>query len=125
MHKENFNHFLASVVSNPFEGLDPATQIQIERRVFVPNDPLGVYPIYNMAHYDGVLLSVHFATNTWSTVEGSAVMVAPGVAIASAHVIEPLIPHIMASELVIYCTGLTPHSPDGTVFCAAMGLIIV
>jgi hypothetical protein len=109
--KENFNHFLGPVVSNPFEGLGPDTKIHIEQGVFVPNDPPGVYPIYNMAHYNGVLLSVHFATDTWSTVEGSAVMVAPGIAFAAAHVIEPLIPHIMASELGIHCTGLTPSGP--------------
>ena len=111
VHKENFNHFLGPIVSNPFEGVGPDTQIQIEQGVFVPNDPPGVYPIHNMAHYHGVLLSVHFATNTWSTVEGSAVMVAPGIAFAAAHVIEPLIPHIMASELAISCTGLTSSGP--------------
>jgi hypothetical protein len=91
--------------------VSPDTQIHIEQGVFVPNDPPGVYSIYNMAHYNGVLLSVHFFTDTWSTVEGSAVMVAPGIAFAAAHVIEPLIPHIMASELGIQCTGLTPSGP--------------
>ena len=60
--KENYNHFLGSTVSNPFEGEHSSTPINIEQGVFVPNDPPGVYIINNMAHYDGVLLSVHFVT---------------------------------------------------------------
>jgi hypothetical protein len=60
VYKENLNHFLGPIAWNPFEGVGPDTQIQIEQGVFVPNDPPGVYPIHNMAHYNGVFLSVHF-----------------------------------------------------------------
>ena len=71
--KSNYHDFLGTMVSNPFEGVDPSTPINIEQGVFVPNDPPGVYIVDNMAHYDGVLLSVHFlAEEEWSTVEGSA-----------------------------------------------------
>ena len=109
--KENYNHFFGSMVSNPFEGADSSALINIEQGVFVPNDPPGVYVVENMAHYDGVLLSVHFLHDEWSTVEGSAVMIAPGIAFAAAHVIEPLMPHVMASELRIFCVGYTPFGP--------------
>jgi hypothetical protein len=110
-HKENLDHFLGPIVSNPLDGAGSDTKINIEQGVFVPNDPPGVYRIDNMAHYDGVLLSVHFFTETWNTVDGSAVMVAPGIALASAHVIEPNIPNIMASKHGIFCMGLTPSGP--------------
>jgi hypothetical protein len=110
--KENYNHFFGSMVSNPFEGADQEVTINIEQGTFVPNDPPGVYIIDNMAHYNGTLLSVHFLKeDEWSTVEGSAVMVAPGIAFASAHVIEPLMPHIMAEELRIFCAGYTSSGP--------------
>jgi Trypsin-like peptidase domain len=79
--------------------------------VSFPNDPPGVYPVNNMAHYNGVFLSVHFVTDEWSTVEGSAVMVAPGVAFAAAHVVEPHMPLVMASKLRIQCVGYTPSGP--------------
>jgi hypothetical protein len=110
-HRENFDHFLGAVVANPFEGVGPDTRFVIEQGVFVPNDPPGAYPVHNMAHYDGALLSVHFVGDTWSTMEGSAVMVAPGVALAAAHVIEPLMANVMAAEVSICCTGLTPSGP--------------
>ncbi len=111
MLKENYNHFFGSMVSNPFEGADQNVPINIEQGVFVPNDPPGVYIVNNMAHYNGALLSVHFLTDEWSTVEGSAVMVAPGIAFSAAHVIEPLIPHIMAKQLRVFCAGYTSSGP--------------
>jgi hypothetical protein len=110
-HKENFDHFIGDIVLNPFAGVDPKRAFNFEHGVFVPNDPPGVYPVHNMAHYDGVLLSVHFITDAWSTVEGSAVMVAPGIAFAAAHVIEPKMPLIMESKLRILCIGYTPTGP--------------
>jgi hypothetical protein len=110
LHKENFNHFWGEIVRNPL-GVSLGTTIYIDQYRFVPNDPPGVYRIDNMAHYNGVLLSVHFGTNEWTTVEGSAVMVAPGIALAGAHVIEPNIPDIMACRCVCFCMGLTPSGP--------------
>jgi hypothetical protein len=74
--KENYNHFFGSMVSNPFEGAGQNAPINIEQGIFVPNDPPGVYVVNDTAHYNGALLSVHFLTGEWSTVEGSAVMVA-------------------------------------------------
>lgn len=111
MLKKNHNHFLGSMVSNPFENAGPSSPINIEQGVFVPNDPPGIYVVENMAHYDGALLSVHFLTEQWSTAEGSAVMVAPGIAFTAAHVMEPLIPHIIAGELRTFCAGYTPSGP--------------
>lgn len=67
-----------------------------------------------MAKYDGVLLSVHFFSelSDWNTVEGSAVLVAPGVAITAAHVIDDdIIALIMAGSVLAFCTGLTPLGP--------------
>ena len=111
MLKENYNHFFGSMVSNPFEDADQNVPINIEQGIFVPNDPPGVYVVNNMAHYNGALLSLHFLTDEWSTVEGSAVMVAPGIAFSAAHVIEPLMPHIMERQLRVFCAGYTSSGP--------------
>ncbi len=111
VHTDNFDHFIGDIVLNPFDGVDPNRVFNFETGVFVPNDPPGVYPVHNMAHYDGVLLSVHFITDGWSTVEGSAVMVAPGIAFAAAHVVEPNMSLIMDKKLRILCIGYTPTGP--------------
>jgi hypothetical protein len=114
LHKENFDHFWGEIVRNPLDaGLNTTIYIDLYR--FIPTDPPEVYLIDNMAHYNGVLLSVHFGTNEWTTVEGSAVMVAPGIALTGAHVIEPNIPDIMASRCVRFCIGLTPSGAKALV----------
>jgi hypothetical protein len=107
-HKENFDHFIGDIVLDPFEGVDPTRTLNFESGVFVPNDPPGVYTVHNMAHYDGTLLSVHFMTDEWSRVEGTAVMIAPGFALAATHVIEPHIPDVMNSKRRMLCIGYTP-----------------
>ena len=56
MDKENFNLFFGKTVVDPFEGIEPNRQLHLESGVFVPNDAPGVYPVFNMAHYKGVLL---------------------------------------------------------------------
>ena len=107
MQIENFNYFLGTIVADPLDGFPHDAKIHIEQGLFVPNDPPGAYPIYDLSHYKGVVLSVHFRGDTWSTVEGSAVMIAPGIAATAAHVIEDVIPHIMERGLLPYCVGMT------------------
>jgi len=109
--RENFNRFSGQTVDDPFEGIDPNKEFHFESGVFVPNDPPGVYPVFNMAHYEGILLSVHFFTDEWKRMEGSAVMVAPGIAFAATHVIEPHIPHVMDIARRMLCIGYTSSGP--------------
>jgi hypothetical protein len=110
-HQKNFDYFVGHIVRNPFESVDSKRRYNFDFRTYIPTDPPGVHVVKNMAHYEGLLLSIHFHTDHWSTVEGSAVMVAPGIALAATHVIEPLKPHLMASELRVLCVGLTSSGP--------------
>jgi hypothetical protein len=74
-------------VRDPFEGVDPDRKYTHPAWTYVPNDAPGTHRVLNMAHYEGIVLSVHFfEEDQWSRVEGSAVMVAPGVAFMAAHV---------------------------------------
>lgn len=60
---------------------------------------------------DGVLLSMHFASKAekWIKVEGSAVLVAPGVALCATHVIEPHADTLMASATGVICIAIARH----------------
>jgi hypothetical protein len=113
VHIDNFDHFHGQTVSDPFDGLNPATSIHIDGKTFVPNDPPGVGPrlLPNMAHYEGVLLSVHFIEDERNKVEGSAVMVAPGIAFMATHVLESYIPGVMPSTAHMLCIGYAPSGP--------------
>ena len=113
MHTENFDHFLGQMVTDPFAGLDAATQVQIVRRGFTPNDPpgLGSRSLANMAHYEGVLLSVHLIEGERHRLEGSAVMVAPGIAFMATHVLESYVPDVMPDTAYMLCIGYTSSGP--------------
>jgi hypothetical protein len=109
--RRNFNHFFGNIVLDPFKDADQNRVFKFEAGGFAPNDPPGVYPIHNMAHYKGVLLSMHFIEDDLSQVDGSAVMIAPGIALAAAHVINPNKSHIMAGKLRVLCVGYTSTGP--------------
>jgi hypothetical protein len=54
-HTENVDYFAGRLTPNPFEGVDTSVPLQFGQ---------------------ATLLSVHFVTETWGTLEGSAVMAA-------------------------------------------------
>jgi hypothetical protein len=106
--RENFNHFSGQIVGDPFDGVDPDRKYTHPACAYVPSDPPGAHRVLNMAHYEGIVLSVHFFTDQWRRVEGSAVMVAPGVAFTAAHVFEEHLPSpTTVSEPKMACVGYT------------------
>jgi hypothetical protein len=109
-HTENVDYFSGRLTANPFEGIDASIPLQFAQATFTPNDPPGFHSVANLAHYRGLLLSVHFVTETWGTLEGSAVMVAPGIAITATHVIQDYKSLIMENGLRPICIGYTPVS---------------
>jgi Trypsin-like peptidase domain len=56
--------------------------------------PEGEYTIDNWEHFGGVLLSMMITDGRTAYVHGSAVMVAPGVAIAARHIVEEFLPKL-------------------------------
>ena len=107
-HTENVDYFAGQLTADPFEGVDSSIPLQFGQATFTPNDPPGIHRIANMAHYRGLLLSVHFVTETWGTLEGSAVMVAPGIAITATHVVQDYKSLIIEKGLRTICIGYTP-----------------
>jgi hypothetical protein len=61
----------------------------------------------NWETQEGVLLSVQFRGLHDHRVEGSAVMVAPGIALCATHVIAPHLDSIMSGESAALCSGIT------------------
>lgn len=55
--------------------------------------------------FDGLLLMVYFGTESYDTIEGSAVMVAPGVALSAAHVISDWISAVTQGNAGCMLTG--------------------
>ncbi len=60
--------------------------------------------------FDGLLLMMQFGTAEKMAVQGSAVLIAPGIALCATHVIEPHLSALMDDRYSVVCTGLARHS---------------
>jgi hypothetical protein len=110
-HRENFDHFRAEMVADPATVMAADFEIHIDGKIFTPGDPPGVGAMMlpNMAHYQGVVLSVHFVAEGRNCLYGSAVMVAPGIAFMATHVLEQfLVDGILPGNSSLICLGYTP-----------------
>lgn len=63
-------------------------------------------------HYGGILFGVTIGTTERSRVEGSAVMVAPGIALSARHVIEPYLDQAANGVLGILLNSVCSHGVD-------------
>jgi hypothetical protein len=92
---------------------DPARSMPIGSTLKLRNLKLKLRKGVTFAHVEnwdamrGALTIVGFATATTMTNQGSAVIVAPGVALAASHVIEPYLPSAMEKGLTPTCMGIT------------------
>lgn len=62
---------------------------------------------------NGVVLTVHFADGDTHDVDGTAVLVAPGVALTAKHVIEPHWDRLVNGDKHSMCIGITPTGMNG------------
>lgn len=77
--------------------------------------PLPIQPIFkgssvkveNWEFFKGILLQIHFSTDETHSVEGSGVIVAPGIALCAKHVIEPHLNGIQKKSDATICTAIT------------------
>ena len=92
---------------------DPLSQL---RHVKIPVQPVIVGPINaavipngvtNWTYFEGAMLAVVLKINREQIVIGSAVVVAPGLAITASHLIRDRVKDIISGGSTIYCLGPT------------------
>jgi hypothetical protein len=74
---------------------------------FAPLNVEGIGRMLDWAHFDGVLLALHFASGNRHHVHGSAVVVAPGLALAARHVVEDWLTALRDGTTVLYCHAIS------------------
>jgi len=72
--------------------------------------------VSNPHGYKGTLLHVHLEGGTWGTIEGTAVMVAPGVALTASHVLSDYFNEIKEGKAYVILQG---YLDDGPIFWCA------
>ncbi len=58
---------------------------------------------------EGLVLALHFKADNTGEVDGSAVLVAPGIALCATHVVKPRIEPIMRGDSAPYAIGIASH----------------
>jgi hypothetical protein len=89
----------------------PGASVIFESSLVYPaNLDAGGYWVEDWSAYQGILLSLQFFSGPVHTVEGSAVMVAPGVAITASHVMAPFRAQLVSGTASV--VALTAHADE-------------
>ncbi len=97
--RRGFDRFQFEVVPEDTVDERRGQQVTLNVAGFTPDPKLGLLEVANMAHYKGCLGYIAFWRDDWSTVEGSAAVIGPGVALTAFHVVSDLLPEIVAGRL--------------------------
>lgn len=99
------------IKTDPLADVQPGFQMQCEALAF-PATKLHLPEYDDWTTFRGVLAWIVTGTPTVPRVHGSAVLVAPGVAIAAKHVFEQELPDIMAGVSGCLCISHVPWGMD-------------
>jgi Trypsin-like peptidase domain len=104
----------ADVTDDPEKTLGQNEDLHTEQRTFPLRGPIGSSPagLSNWGCFEGAVLAVSFPIPDSSNVLGSAVLVAPGVAIGSMHVFDHDRDLVMTGAVGAMCYGLDGDRAD-------------
>lgn len=96
------------IVADPLRDMPVGATLPIRPVVFGTSDAKIVPDdVKNWEFFDGALLAVGFGRDGGRiAVQGTAVMVAPGLAVTAAHVVRELAPALARGELASLCVGI-------------------
>ena len=86
--------------------------IQIRSMLCYPPIAAGAGSIEEWDHYGGLLYALGFGDREKFEIKGSAILVAPGIALSARHVIEPHIEKIAAGAIGTLLMSVSPHGLD-------------
>ncbi len=95
------------VTDDPAAKSPIGTTMEFRPEAFPLGSPPGEYTLIYWDHFGGVLLKVVIADSDKVHVLGSAVLVAPGVALAARHVLEPHLKELQAGVKTVTCASIS------------------
>jgi hypothetical protein len=103
----------ALVTANPEDDITAGEQLIIESKRFPIESTRSAGQVENWGVFEGAVLAVAFPDESWkANVLGSAVLVAPGIAIGAMHVFEHAALNVMNGQVGAFCFGMDGRSPD-------------
>jgi S1-C subfamily serine protease len=92
--------------TGPFDSLEGGRTPEFRGVAFTGTVPEGVATVDNWQFFDGMVIAIGFHDGTTTTVMGSGVLVAPGVAISAAHVMKDYWERLAAGGIAPICFGI-------------------
>jgi hypothetical protein len=99
---------LGTTTTDPAARLAVGSGLWFRPEVFPVGSPTGEHTIANWDYFGSALLQLHVRDGDALFVHGSAVLVAPGVAIAAKHVVEEFLPQLSEGNAFLTCTSIIP-----------------
>jgi S1-C subfamily serine protease len=110
---EAFSLASAQIVADPAFAVPVGGLIEWEPLTIRANEsPVGLQRLKNWGAFEGVLLALIARDDGRDEVIGSAVIVAPGIAIAARHVIDHVIHGLQNGTTHLLCFGVTSHCAE-------------
>lgn len=100
------------ITEDPAIALQPGAQLHFQAKHFMVTDAPEHAAVENWGFFEGSVLTVAFPTGTGFNPYGSAVMVAPGIAIGSMHVFEPFTEATASGASAAFCLGINGDAPE-------------
>jgi hypothetical protein len=72
-------------------------------------NPTRFQSVNNWDYFEGAVLAVTFRNKTHAAILGSAVLVAPGVALSAAHVVQEHEAALRSGDVTLACVGIASH----------------
>jgi hypothetical protein len=95
------------ITPDPAACLPVGAELHFKPDIFPIASPPGEYTVDNWDHFGSVLLHLQVADGNTLFVHGSAVLIAPGVALAARHVIEPFLLRLREGRASLLCASIT------------------
>ena len=99
------------VTSDPLNNQEIGATINFQTKYFYPILEKGIKPVSNWGVFSGVVLNMSFINSASGKyiVDGSAVIIAPGVALCATHVINTYLNKIKSGKLTVNCFGISEN----------------
>lgn len=108
---ESTERFIARgvVAADPLEGLPIGASLSIDPIVYGSSDATAQpQAVKNWGFFDGAILALGLKGRTDLDMTGTAVMIAPGLAVTAAHVLRDSLTQFGAGDRIPYCLGICP-----------------
>lgn len=105
--KKGSSHAFGRVSEDPIKSLPTNHAISFIHKPVKGLIQKGSTTIRNWEFFQGALLHIAFTKPDQHMIEGSGVLVAPGIAYCATHVISPHIENIMNGSVIASCFGIT------------------